>query len=295
MAEIQTYPMILGIDAGGTHTRFVLMDEKGKIMDETVTESMHFIQVGFEGIKTNLLKYVEMMKQKNFDPSSFKVAMGLAGYGEDASVRKNIENSVYSVFPDALLYSDVQFAHIAALNNKDGIFVISGTGSIAFKREDEKFSRTGGFGYLLDDAGSAFWIGKRTLEIFTRQIDGRLEKSPLYKTLMTELELENPYHIIADAASHKETIRNYVAEIALIGSKIEDKHLYKIYEDAGKELADLANAFGAKTKTSVSIGGSVLLKNETVKASFLKNLNPVLNFIEPENRVEYAALILYRN
>lgn len=286
--------MILGIDAGGTHTRFILMDDQANVIDETSTDSMHFMQVGFEGIEKNLLKYCEIMKKKNFNTGSFKVAMGLAGYGEDASIRKKIEDSVYKVFPDALIYSDVQFAHIAALHNQDGIFVISGTGSIAFKRDGDKFARTGGFGYLLDDAGSAYWIGKKVLEVFTRQIDGRLEKSSLYDKLMKELNLKDPYHIIAKAASHKNTIRNYIAEIALIAAKIDDPHINDIYQEAGKELADLANAFDIVKGTPVSIGGSVLLNNKVVKESFLKHLNPLLKYLEPKNRVEYAAYILHQ-
>ena len=86
--------------------------------------------------------------------------IGMAGYGEDLKIREKIEASVFKVFP-AIIMNDAHFAHISALNNQDGVLVISGTGSIAFHKKNNEFSRKGGFGYLIDDGGSGFGLVNR--------------------------------------------------------------------------------------------------------------------------------------
>ena len=286
--------MILGIDAGGTHTRFVLFNEKGETVHTQVLDSMHFMKVGYDGIRSTLRQYSDSMKKLGYDSDNFKVAIGIAGYGQDPSIRSEIEKAIYSVFKEVKIFNDAQFAHLAALENNDGVFVISGTGSIALAKHQDTFTRSGGFGYLIDDAGSAYWIGKHILESFVRQVDGRDEKSPLYDFLLQELDLKDPYQIIQTVFQEKENYRNYVANLAGLTKNLKDDTLNAIYEKAGAKLAELANVFPFDTSTKISVGGSVLLNNKRVQESFIKNLKPHFHFVKPTTSVEYAAYLLYQ-
>lgn len=289
MAKIQTHKITLGIDAGGTHTRFVLMDENGQIIHQEKSASIHFMKVGYEGITKALKDFKDGCEYKDYN-----VAIGMAGYGEDASIRNHIEDAVFKVYPSALILNDAQFAHIAALEGQDGVYVISGTGSIAFNKVNNQFMRSGGFGYLLDDGGSAFWIGKKILEHFVKMIDGRSEKTKVYDTLIKHFNISNPYEIINIIFDQKENYRNYVANISILLSDIEDDTLTDIYHQAGLELAHLANAFKPKKTTTLSYGGGVLLNNKSVLKSFTANLNPHFDVISPKHPVEYAAYILHK-
>ncbi len=286
--------MILGIDAGGTHTRFMLFEENGNILNQKTLETMHFMKVGYQGIEDTLRKYAASMNEEGYNPENFKVAIGIAGYGQDPKIRENIARAIHNVFPNTLIFNDAEFAHIAALQNEDGIFVISGTGSIALQKTGTTFNRTGGFGYLLDDAGSAFWIGKRVLETFVRQVDGRDEKTALYTFIKEKLALDNPYEIIQTVFKENDNYRNYVANIAGLVKDLDDVSVKNIFKEAGYKLAELANAFEVKEPVKISIGGSVLLNNETVQESFIKSLNSNLELVYPEYPVEYAAYTLYK-
>ncbi|PUU86195.1 MAG: BadF/BadG/BcrA/BcrD type ATPase, partial [Halanaerobium sp.] len=44
----------LGIDGGGSKTRYLLMDEKGNVLAKSRTESIHILQVGIDSFKNNL-------------------------------------------------------------------------------------------------------------------------------------------------------------------------------------------------------------------------------------------------
>ena len=286
--------MILGIDAGGTHTRFVLMDNLGNIVHESIKDSLHFMKVGFDGIEKSLNDYKIEMNELGYEADKFKVAIGMAGYGNDPKIRKGIEDSVYAVFPEAILYNDAQFALISALNGEDGVFVISGTGSIALRKDGEDFTRSGGFGYLIDDGGSGFWIGKQILEAFVYQVDNRHPKTELFDEIMKILDLEDPYEIIQEVMSNQSDYRNFIANISGQTAHLNDSVLHKIYVSAGLKLAELANSFNIEEKTAISIGGSVLLNNEIVRETFINNLSDKYYYVSPKHPVEYAAYLLYK-
>jgi phenylacetic acid degradation operon negative regulatory protein len=72
-----------------------------------------------------------------------------------------------------------------------GIVVISGTGTIAVGRDGRgREHRCGGWGWLLDGAGSAMDIGRDGLALSLQMADGRLAETPLRNALWRALELD---------------------------------------------------------------------------------------------------------
>ena len=60
--------------------------------------------------------------------------------------------------------ADVEAAYLGALGERAGILLLSGTGSMALGRDERgRWTRAGGWGPLLGDEGSAFWIGRQWL------------------------------------------------------------------------------------------------------------------------------------
>jgi N-acetylglucosamine kinase-like BadF-type ATPase len=68
--------------------------------------------------------------------------------------------------------SDAQIAHLGALGGRDGLLILAGTGSIVVGCADHgRWARAGGFGPLLGDEGSGFWIGRAWLRATTQGED----------------------------------------------------------------------------------------------------------------------------
>jgi N-acetylglucosamine kinase-like BadF-type ATPase len=64
--------------------------------------------------------------------------------------------------------SDAQAALLGALDERPGVLVLSGTGSIVVGRNRRGcWARAGGMGPLLGDEGSAFWLGREWLRATT--------------------------------------------------------------------------------------------------------------------------------
>ena len=63
----------------------------------------------------------------------------------------------------------------------DGISIVAGTGSICYGERGGAVARSGGWGELFSDEGSAYWIACRGLNLFSRMSDGRAARGPLYE------------------------------------------------------------------------------------------------------------------
>jgi N-acetylglucosamine kinase-like BadF-type ATPase len=68
--------------------------------------------------------------------------------------------------------SDAQMAHLGALGGATGVLILAGTGSIVIGRDlAGRWARAGGFGPLLGDEGSGFWLGRAWLRATTQGED----------------------------------------------------------------------------------------------------------------------------
>ena len=94
--------------------------------------------------------------------------------------------------PERVLVSgDERTALLGAFGDGAGIVVISGTGTIAVGRDGQgREHRCGGWGWLLDGAGSAMDIGRDGLALSLQMADGRAADTPLRRALCEALDLD---------------------------------------------------------------------------------------------------------
>ena len=144
----------IGIDGGGTKTKFDLFDSDKNSIASITMPTIHQAQTSFKEAVSVLTDIKEKLLEKiNDSDYILKVGAGLGGYGINAEYRKKLEDEFSTVFDEFKLYSDAYAAMLGALAGEDGILMIAGTGSIALaKRGDETF-RCGGFGYRYGDEG----------------------------------------------------------------------------------------------------------------------------------------------
>src|SRR6185295_15071152 len=77
--------------------------------------------------------------------------------------------------------SDLEIALVGALGERRGVLVLAGTGSAGFGINLAGQSlQVGGWGYLLGDEGSSYWIGMQALQMLTRLADGRADVVPVF-------------------------------------------------------------------------------------------------------------------
>lgn len=298
----------IGIDGGGTKTAFTLMDNKGVKIGQYITTTSHYEQIGFDGVENVLTSGIEkILNENNVERKDIgAVFLGLPGYGEVKSVKAKLDEIVDSILKDIAhkVGNDVEVGLGGSLAGADGINIVSGTGSIALGKDSKgNFTRCGGWGDFVGDEGSAYWIGKKTLEAFAKQSDGRIEKGDLHPHIREVLDLNDDFDIIDYAINKINKDRTKIAELSSIcyeSAKRGDKSAIKIFEDAAYELSLLVkmiiNELSFDGEVLVSYSGGVFKSEDLILNPLKENLKEYnIKFIKPIlTPSEGACLLAYK-
>ncbi len=287
----------IGIDGGGTKTLFSLFDNVGNLVKQHIEGTCHFAQVGYDGLEKVLENGIDELTKDLNEP--YAVGLGLAGYGREQTVRKNIEISVQKVLKDTpyALHNDAFIALQGALDGKDGILVIAGTGSIAISLFDGKEDRSGGWGFAIGDEGSAYWIGRKILAEFSKQSDGRKPKTPLYQLVKDYTQVEDDADLISYVIKTLENKRENVAKFAMLcseGANMNDENCLAIYDEVASEIVSMIHTLAAKVnhqEVYVSYTGGVWKSKNVLVPKIKTMLQPHIHLIDPIHTPDYGAYL----
>ncbi len=150
--------MILGIDAGGTKTRAIVIDENGDILYDGKGGAGNPLVVGVEGVYEAISNALGKFKEKRFEVA----ILGLGGAGFDKEARKELAEKMKKVIEaDKIeVYNDCYVAVRGAIGRrKRGMIVLAGTGSMVIGIDERgNYYKAGGWGHLLGDEGSGYKI-----------------------------------------------------------------------------------------------------------------------------------------
>ena len=165
---------VLGLDAGGTKTVCLLAREDGAILAESRRGGANLQAVGELEVEKVLHDAMdEAIGHRNIIPSA--ICLGIAGVDrlEDRAIIHALMKRIGSK-ARVLVVNDALVALEAGVPGEPGVVVISGTGSISYGRNARgEAARSGGWGYVLGDEGSGYWIGRAALRAVLRESDRR--------------------------------------------------------------------------------------------------------------------------
>lgn len=245
--------IIIGLDIGGTKTRGIRFEDGIPAADESVGSS-NVQNVSRDEAARNI---AELFARIGEGPVS-RVYAGSGGIdtAEDAEalaalIRPHVPGAVVTVVHDSRLL-------LAAGRARTGVAVIAGTGSAAWgKNADGAEARAGGWGYLLGDEGSGYWLGREAVRHSLRRMDQGLAVDPLTAALLESCGVDHPNRLIALFHSPDTGRRfwaqqaRHVVEAAARGHQ-ESRDML---DQAGKDLAGLA----LQVLRQLDINGPVIL------------------------------------
>ncbi|WP_426763634.1 N-acetylglucosamine kinase [Pseudarthrobacter sp. 1G09] len=245
--------IIIGLDIGGTKTRGIRFEDGVPAADESVGSS-NVQNVSRDEAARNI---AELFARIGEGPVS-RVYAGSGGIdtAEDAEalaalIRPHVPGAVVTVVHDSRLL-------LAAGRARTGVAVIAGTGSAAWgKNADGGEARAGGWGYLLGDEGSGYWLGREAVRHSLRRMDQGLAVDPLTAALLESCGVDHPNRLIALFHSPDTGRRfwaqqaRHVVEAAARGHQ-ESRDML---DQAGKDLAGLA----LQVLRQLGINGPVIL------------------------------------
>jgi len=282
-------PLYLGIDAGGTKTDCAVSNG-AELLGQATGASCKLARVGKEKARENLQAVV----RRACDVARIRlqdvqhVCIGMAG----ASLAEAVnwaQETLRELMPAATIYvaGDHVIAHRAAFGTSPGVLAISGTGSIAFGRnQGGETARAGGWGPNVSDEGSAFWVGREAVSEALHAYD--VGRSSGLLALIAECWKVAPEDVIrlANAAEPRfSELAGPVAETAEKG----DPNARLITERAGKALAGLAGAVINRLWPNggvvpVALAGGVLQGSALVRQAF----KDAMRTEQPQAAVSFA-------
>lgn len=205
---------VLGIDVGGTKTVCLLADETGRVTAEGREEGANLQGVGELALEKVLHSVMEnTLSDRGVVPSA--ICLGIAGVdraADEAVVRAIMSRIGYKA--RILVVNDALIALQAGVGDAPGIVIVSGTGSIAYGRNAKgEASRAGGWGYVLGDEGSGYWIGRLALRAVVRHADGRGRVTTLTPRLLSHFGVQRAAELI-HKVYHEELSPRAIAALA---------------------------------------------------------------------------------
>ncbi|TCJ84399.1 UNVERIFIED_ORG: N-acetylglucosamine kinase-like BadF-type ATPase [Bacillus cereus] len=263
---------MIGIDGGGTKTEAIAFDKYG---NELVRATSGFgnILIDFETALVHIMEVIDQCRKRLLNEQCVCICLGLAGVSgvntDELTVRlKKKYGTQIEVFNDAMI------AHAAALKGKDGILTIGGTGAICIGKKGEVYEYSGGWGHILGDEGSGYWIALQGLKRMANQFDQGVTLCPLSLRIQDEFQLLTSSHIKQIVYSFSKDKVAAIAPLIIEEARNGNDDAHKIILQAAKELTrmtvNIYNKMQFNLSASIAVSGSILRFVPEIYAEFKK-------------------------
>jgi len=239
----------LGVDGGGTKTDFLLIDAAGAVLASHRGGSAYYLESGLDALQAMMASGIRAtLKKAGIAASELEFAfLGLPAYGEDRALLPRLDGVVAEVLPAGRYRcgNDVVCGWAGALAAGDGINIVAGTGSIAYGEFAGRGARAGGWGELFSDEGSAYWIAREGLTLFSRMSDGRAPRGALYDLIRAHFRLDADLDVCAAVYGPPPLTRSGLAALAPLVARAArqgDAGARQLFERAAQELAAVVHA-----------------------------------------------------
>ncbi len=297
--------LFLGVDGGQSHTDAVVADDNGRLLGRgRGGPSNHADQPGGR----------ERLRRAIRD--SVGAALASAGLPEVSAARFTSAHCAMTGGPEdkkteihALLHADrLTVGHDApaalagATAGGPGIVVIAGTGSVAYgETSDGRAATAGGWGYVIGDEGSGYWIAIEAIRRAARGDDARASATELGSIAVERfacVTLRELAARIQAGAIDRDAISRFAPEVDAVATA-GDRVASAIIDEAGRYLARLAVALadrlGAREAAMpvAAVGGVFRLAG--VFAAFAGEIAgawPAARLVTPRFDPAVGALIL---
>src|SRR6267154_428428 len=230
---------VIGIDAGCTKTVCLLADERGAIVAESRGPGANLHAAGELAVEKVLHEVMEQaIGDRSIVPAA--ICLGIAGVDreDEAQIVRAIMRRI-GYKSRVLVVNDALIALVAGAHDEPGVVIVAGTGSIVYGRNAAgEAARAGGWGHMIGDEGSGYWIGREALAAVMRAADGRGPATGLSDDILAYFQVTDVSRL-PRIVYDREVPRVSVAEVGPIvqrATELGDAVATRILERAAEEL-----------------------------------------------------------
>lgn len=186
---------VVGVDAGGTSTRAIAVAADGTVLGTGRSGGANPNSHPPAEATAHLAEAIGTCLSGLNPQDANACVVGMAGRSKltDPAVAGLFEATWRRLeLGNVLVLTDSEVAFASATSAPDGTVLIAGTGSIAGRiRKRRMVSTVGGYGWLLGDEGSAFWLGREAVRVTLDALSGDGELGALAMSVLAEAGIED--------------------------------------------------------------------------------------------------------
>jgi glucosamine kinase len=256
--------MVVGIDAGGTRSVCQLADADGRVRRDVRGPGANLQSEGESGVEAVIRDLVARVTVDGEPPAAVCVGMAGVARPEDVAVVRGV---VERVMPQAraLVVSDALVALEAGTPGGPALVLIAGTGSIAYGRDGQgRMARAGGWGYVLGDEGSGYWLGRNALRAVVRAADGRGRPTALTVPVLAHYGVTRPQDLVRAIAgsgarpSAIAQLAGIVGEAAVAGDAVAGQLIAAGAAELARAAESVVRRLGLRAAPLWLAGGTLL-------------------------------------
>lgn len=302
-----------GCEGGASQSTFVIIDGHGTLLAEVKGEGTNQWMIGLEECCSRIQGLVKEAKMAaGINKPLDSIGLSLSG-ADSAENMKDITDTFMTSYPTSSLTCftcNDSFAPLFTATDGGGIVLIAGTGSnCLLVNHSGGTINCGGWGYLLGDEGSAFWIVSQALKIIYNHTDGlnlsQHNVNYLKKAMFEYFDMQDMFGILQHLYPsngkqlNKEFLAKFCMKGVVAGAVEGDALSLHLLFEAGKELGKHVKALIPKMETElfhapgglkIVCVGSVWKSWEYLKDGFLLGITPQTD--EEKQLSEFSLLTL---
>lgn len=262
---------VAGIDGGGTKTRVCCRTLDGNDLGTEIFGAFNMNGIGRE-------KFVRLLDEITAYLNGMGICralcIGSAGISNEVMAAEVAAAMDRAGIANWKLVGDNVIAMYGALDGQPGISLIAGTGSICFGRDAEgREARSGGWGHLIGDEGSAYALGRDALSAVAHAWDGYGEKTVLTDLLASQLGLDTQRKIISYVYSGDKSAVADLSPLVETAARQGDAAALAIVRKNAGQMAELVGAVADRLgfdRAEVAMLGGMLENDTCLRAAFLE-------------------------
>ena len=274
---------VIGLDAGGTKVNAAVADMDGKVLGGGTAGPCNIAAMtaadAFKSARAACL--AALVSAGKLPEDVVAVCAGVAGV---SFVDRRVEFTamMQDLFHDARVEvePDYAIAFSGATGGMPGVVIIAGTGSVAYGEDARgRAVKTGGYGYLIDDAGSGYGVGRDAIAAVLRAADKTGPKTALVDRVLAALEVEDVAALVPGVyggSISRVKVASLAAVVADVADTEADEVAVSILGSAGMSLATLVASItaelfaGAVEPFPVAMVGSLWKGGNAITVPFVR-------------------------
>lgn len=291
----------VGVDGGGTTTRAVVIDDSNAVLGRGQSGSSNLYNGGLEAAMANIRRAIaDALGAATVDAGAVASwGFGLAGVTGEKQ-QQQWRAALSAIYGERIaIEEDVVAALAGALGaegmSAGGAILIAGTGANCFGvNASGAQKRADGWGPLLGDRGSGYWLGESAIRAAIAAFDGAAAATSLQAALLECFECRDVQELVGIVYAsdfRRDRVASMVPQV-LAGARAGDDVAAHLLRAAGQQLAATARAVLEPLQiTRLAITGGLLENSPEIESALHESLQQSLGAEIEIGRPRFEAVV----